>query len=135
MPSMKKTRSAAKRASSLKSKKRPSTIDEYLAATPEPQRTTLQKVRASIRAAVPREATETISYGIPAFRHKQVVVWFAAFAKHCSLFPTAAVIEQFRPDLKPFTISKGTIQFSIDKPLPATLIKKIVRARLAKIHS
>lgn len=130
---MPKTKSPSKHTTN--SKKRPSTVDEYLAATPEPQRSTLQKLRASIRAAVPRDAAEVISYGIPAFRYKQVVVWFAAFAKHCSLFPTAAVIQQFKSDLKPYTLSKGTIQFPIDKPLPAALIKKIVRARLAYIHS
>ena len=111
----------------------PKTIDAYLAHVPEPARSTLQKVRASIRAALPPAATETISYKIPAFRHGEVVIWFAAFAGHCSLFPTGRVIEQFKDDLKSYTISKGTIQFPTDKPLPATLIKKMVKARLAQI--
>ncbi|HKW24236.1 MAG TPA: DUF1801 domain-containing protein [Terriglobales bacterium] len=108
----------------------PKTIDEYLAGVPEPARSTLQKVRAAIRAAAPPEATETISYGIPAFRHNGVLVWFAAFAKHCSLFPTASVIEKFKDELKGCTISKGTIQFPTDKPLPAALIKKMMKARI-----
>jgi uncharacterized protein YdhG (YjbR/CyaY superfamily) len=118
------------------SPKRASTsIDEYLARVPEPARSTLNKVRAAIRSAVPPEATETISYGIPAFKHKQVLVWFAAFSKHCSLFPTASVIEAFKKELKGFTISKGTIQFPTDQPLPAALVKKLVKARIARIES
>ena len=87
-------------------------------------------MRAAIRAAVPAEATETISYRMPAFKHKRVLVWFAAFASHCSLFPTAAVIERFRDELEGFTTSKGTVQFPIGKPLPIALIKKLVKARV-----
>jgi uncharacterized protein YdhG (YjbR/CyaY superfamily) len=111
----------------------PKTIDAYLAAVPEPARSTLQNVRAAIRSALPPSATETISYKIPAFRHVEIILWFAAFAKHCSLFPTARVIEEFSVDLKPYTLSKGTIQFPTDKPLPSALIKKLVKARLAQI--
>ena len=111
----------------------PKTIDAYLARVPEPAHSTLQKVRAAIRSALPPSATETISYKIPAFRHGEVVIWFAAFAKHCSLFPTGRVIEMFKADLKPYTLSKGTIQFPTDKPLPASLIKRIVKARLTRI--
>jgi uncharacterized protein YdhG (YjbR/CyaY superfamily) len=111
----------------------PKNIDAYLAVVPEPARATLQKVRAAIRAALPSTATETISYKIPAFRHGEIIIWFAAFANHCSLFPTARIIEMFKNDLKPYTLSKGTIQFPINKPLPAALIKKMVKARLAQI--
>ena len=139
---MKKVKSG-KRSSAAKGKSAPKTapksppknIDEYLAGVPEPARSTLNTVRAVIRSAVPPEATETISYGIPAFRHEQVLVWFAAFSKHCSLFPTASVIEAFKKELKGFTISKGTIQFPTDKPLPAALVKNLVKARLAQIES
>jgi uncharacterized protein YdhG (YjbR/CyaY superfamily) len=95
----------------------------------------LNKIRAAIRSAAPREATETISYGIPAFKYNGVLVWFAAFSDHCSLFPTAAVIETFKNELKGFSISKGTIQFPTDKPLPAALVKKMVKARVAQIQS
>src|SRR5260370_18482830 len=109
--------------------------DEYLARVPEPARSTLNKVRAAIRSAVPPEATETISYGIPAFKHKQVLVWFAAFSKHCSLFPTSSVIEAFKKELTGFSTSKGTIQFPTDQPLPAALVKKLVKARIAQIES
>jgi uncharacterized protein YdhG (YjbR/CyaY superfamily) len=108
-------------------------VSEYLSQVPEPARSTLGRVRALIRSVVPREAEEVISYGIPAFKCKKVVVWYGAFSDHCSLFPTAAVIEKFKEDLKAYRISKGTIQFPVDQPLPATLVKAIVKARLAQI--
>jgi uncharacterized protein YdhG (YjbR/CyaY superfamily) len=113
----------------------PKTIDDYLAGVPEPAHSTMQKVRAAIRSSLPPSATETISYKIPAFRHGEVIIWFAAFANHCSLFPTARIIEMFKNELKPYTISKGTIQFPTGRPLPAALIKKMVKARLAQIQS
>jgi uncharacterized protein YdhG (YjbR/CyaY superfamily) len=72
---------------------------------------------------------------MPAFKHKEVLVWFAAFSDHCSLFPTAAVIEEFRNDLKGFSTSKGTIHFPTDKPLPTALVKKLVKARVAQVES
>jgi uncharacterized protein YdhG (YjbR/CyaY superfamily) len=84
---------------------------------------------------VPPEATETISYRIPAFRYKGVLVWFAAFSDHCSLFPTAAVIEAFKNELKAFFTSKGTIHFPTDKPLPTALVKRLVKARVAQNES
>jgi uncharacterized protein YdhG (YjbR/CyaY superfamily) len=105
-------------------------VNQYLAATPEPARAMLAKIRASIRSALPAEATEVISYKIPAFRLKNIVVWFAAFQDHCSLFPTAAVIEQFKAELATYKTSKGTVQFPLEKPLPLALIKKLVKARL-----
>jgi uncharacterized protein YdhG (YjbR/CyaY superfamily) len=118
-----------------KSTKKPTTIDEYLAGVPEPGRGTLQKIRAAIRSAAPAGSTEVISYGIPAYRHNGVIIWFAAFAKHCSLFPTPGVIKLFETELKGCTISKGTIQFPLDKPLPATLVKKMVKARVAQLEA
>jgi uncharacterized protein YdhG (YjbR/CyaY superfamily) len=113
----------------------PKNVDEYFARVPEPARSALRNMRAAIRSAVPPEATETISYRIPAFKHKGIVVWFAAFSDHCSLFPTAAVIESFKNELKDSSTSKGTIQFPIDKPLPIALIKKIVKARVAQMET
>lgn len=114
----------------MRAKAAPKSVDEYFAGVPEPARSSLTKMRAAIRSALPREATETISYSIPAFKLKKIVVWFAAFQKHCSLFPTAAVVEQFKDELEGYTISKGTVQFPIDKPLPVGLIKKLVKVRL-----
>jgi uncharacterized protein YdhG (YjbR/CyaY superfamily) len=138
IPGMKKTgmkRAGAKRVKSGgKGRVAAKSVEEYLDGVPEPGRSTLNKVRAAIRSAVPAEAIETISYGIPAFKHKKVLVWYAAFSNHCSLFPTGAVIEQFKDELKGFTISKGTIQFPTDKPMPATLVKKLVKARIAQVE-
>src|ERR1035438_2898317 len=99
-------------------------VEEYIAAAPEPARTTLNKIRETIRAAAPKESTEVISYGMPAFRYKEVLIWYAGFTDHCSLFPKASVIEQFRAELAKFSISKGTIRFPADKPPSAALIKK-----------
>lgn len=111
---------------------KPKTVDDYLALVPEPARSTLQRMRTAIRSAVPAETTEAISYGIPAFNYKGPLVWFAAFSNHCSFFPTASVIQAFKNDLKGCKTSKGTIQFPVDKPLPAALVKKMVKARLAE---
>lgn len=130
-----KKRKSGTRGSSAKSKGAAKSVDEYLAGVAEPARSTLKKIRAAIRAAAPRGATETISYGIPAFKHDGVLMWYAAFAKHCSLFPTASVIEAFKGELKDYSVTKGTIQFPIDKPLPAALIKKMVKTRLAQMES
>jgi uncharacterized protein YdhG (YjbR/CyaY superfamily) len=123
------------RSSAAKGKSAPKNVDEYLAGVPEPARSTLTKIRAAIRSAVPPGATEAISYGMPAFKHKGTLVWFAAFSKHCSLFPTASVIEAFQNELKGFSTSKGTIHFPTDKPLPTALVKKLVKARVAQIES
>lgn len=113
----------------------PKTVGEYLARIPQPARRTLAKIRAEIRSAAPPGATETISYGIPAFKYKRVLIWFAAFSNHCSLFPTASVIDAFKNDLKGYATSKGTIKFPTDKPLPSALVTKIVKARVKQIDS
>lgn len=121
--------------STAKGKAAPKNVAEYLARVPEPARSVLSKMRSAIRQAVPREATETISYQIPAFKHKGILVWFAAFSDHCSLFPTAALIKEFKKELKGFSTSKGTIHFPLNKPLPVALIKKIVKARVAQLEA
>ena len=131
---MKKAKSGKSR-STAKASVAPKDVDEYMASVPEPARTTLSKMRATIRSAVPAGATEVISYRMPAFRHNGVLVWFAAFSEHCSLFPTAAIIEKFKNELKPFSTSKGTIQFPTNKSLPTALIKKLVKARVAQNES
>ncbi len=110
----------------------PKSVDEYVAHIPENSRAAFGKLRTAIRSASPAEAIETISYGIPAIKHGRVLVWFGAFAKHCSLFPTNAVIEAFEDELAEYTVSKGTIQFPFDRPLPTALIKKMVKARVAQ---
>jgi uncharacterized protein YdhG (YjbR/CyaY superfamily) len=115
--------------------RRPSgkTIDEYLTNVPKEARSVFDKLRATVRSVVPKEAEEVISYGIPALRMKKVVVWYAAFANHVSLFPTAAIIAEFQNELKGYTTSKGTVQFPLGKPLPLALIKRIVRARVEEV--
>jgi uncharacterized protein YdhG (YjbR/CyaY superfamily) len=115
------------------------TVDKYLALVPEPARSTLNKSRDRVRSAVPTHTTEVISYQIPAFKidtptHQGMIVWYAAFANHCSLFPTASVIEKFKEELKGYRLSKGTIQFPVNQPLPAALLKKMVKARLSAIE-
>src|ERR1700746_2495650 len=119
------------RATAMKSGAAAKTVDEYLANTPEPARTTLKHIRAVIKSVVPKDTTEVISYRIPMFKYKGMLVGYAAFAKHCSLFPTGSgVIEKFAKDLKSYRTSRGTIQFPSDKPLPDALLKKIVKQRV-----
>jgi uncharacterized protein YdhG (YjbR/CyaY superfamily) len=130
-----KKRKSGNRPSATKATAARKNVDKYFAAAPEAARSSLNKMRATIRSAVPREAIETISYGIPAFKHKVVLVWYAAFSNHCSLFPAAAVIEAFKNELKGFSTSKGTIKFPFEKPLPIALIKKLVKARVKQIES
>jgi uncharacterized protein YdhG (YjbR/CyaY superfamily) len=115
-----------------KAPKVPETVDEYLNRVPEPARIALNKVRAVIRSVAPPDATEGISYGIPTFKYKGVLASFAAFSDHCSLFPGAGPTIEFKNELKNFRISKGTIRFALDKPLPAILLRKLVKARIAE---
>ena len=98
----------------------------------EPARSTLNKVRAVIRSVAPSETTEGISYGIPTFKYKGMLASFAAFSDHCSLFPGAGPTVEFKNELKSFKTSKGTIRFALNKPLPATLLRKMVKARIAE---
>jgi uncharacterized protein YdhG (YjbR/CyaY superfamily) len=109
----------------------PKSIDAYLAATPQPHRATLEKLRRDILAAAPF-LDEVISYGMPTFKHGAGygIVAFAAFKNHCSLFPMSKAVGQ---DLGGAWLSgASTLQFEPDMPLPAALVKKIVKARLAE---
>ena len=117
--------------SSAKGNAAPKTVDEYLAGVPEPARTTLSKIRAVIRSIAPAEATEVISYRIPMFKYKGMLMGFAAFSNHCSLFPgSLSAMQAFKDELRDFDTSKGTIRFPVDKPPPAALVKKLVKARI-----
>jgi uncharacterized protein YdhG (YjbR/CyaY superfamily) len=108
------------------------TVGEYLEALPPKQRRVLRKVRAAIRSAAP-EAEEKISYRIPMYTHHGHLVGFAAFKNHLSLFVTNSdVPERFAKELEPFRVNHTTIQFTVDKPLPVALVKRIVKARLAE---
>jgi uncharacterized protein YdhG (YjbR/CyaY superfamily) len=109
-----------------------STIDEYLAALPDDQRTALEKLRKTIRATAPK-AEECISYGLPAFRQNGLLVAFGAAANHCAFYPmSSSTVEAFQNELKDYETSKGTIRFQPAKPLPATLVRKLVQARIAE---
>lgn len=111
-------------------------VDAHLAATPEPQRSTLMKMRAAIRAALP-DAEEGIAWRMPTFRYKGIgLVCYEGFKKHCSFFPMSnAVMKDFAAELAKYETDKGTIRFPVDKPLPATLVKKMVRARAAEVDA
>src|SRR5271165_3493493 len=129
---MKKTNSS-ERGPAAKGNAAPQTVDEYLAGVPEPARSTLSRVRAAIRAAAPPEATEVISYRIPMFKYKGMLMGFAAFSNHCSLFPgSLSAMRELKNELKDFQTSKGTIRFPVDKPPSAALVKKLVKARIAE---
>jgi uncharacterized protein YdhG (YjbR/CyaY superfamily) len=109
----------------------PTSVEDYMAALPEGPRAALEELRKTIKAAAP-EATETISYQMPAFKdHGRFLVSFAAFKDHCSLFPASyAVMEAYGEELKPYFSGKGTLRFTTDKPIPTALVKKIVKTRL-----
>jgi uncharacterized protein YdhG (YjbR/CyaY superfamily) len=107
------------------------TVDEYLATIPAEKRAALQWLRRRIRDAAPG-AEECISYGIPAFRlDGKLLVHFGAAARHCAFYP-GSVIESFKDELAGYDMSKGTIRFQPDNPPPAALVKKLVRAQIAR---
>ncbi len=109
------------------------TVEAYLKSVPEPAHTALQKLRETIRAAAP-DAIEVISYQMPGFRQDgRGLVTYAAFKKHMSFFPMShTVVAAHAAALAPYLASKGTVQFTVEKPLPAALVKMIVKARLAE---
>ena len=109
-------------------------IDEYHALQPAEFLGILEDLRLAIKQAAP-EATETISYGMPAFKLKKDLVYYALNKKHIGFYPTPNPIEYFKKELEPYKTSKGAIQFPIDKPLPLTLIKKIVQFRVDEVKN
>ena len=114
--------------------KKPRTIDEYLAGQSPENRTALQKVRRAVHAAVPK-AEECISYGMPAFRlNGKLIAGFQGAANHCSFHPmSGTTVGTLKADLVGYETSKGTIRFSARAGLPATLIRKLVKARIAEV--
>lgn len=105
-------------------------IDEYLTLQPEKIRETLENLRQIIRETAP-EAEEMISYGIPAYKYHGMLVFFAGYKKHCSLFAgNGALTEQMKDQLKEHKTSKGTIQLTVEKPLPDELVRYIVKFRM-----
>jgi uncharacterized protein YdhG (YjbR/CyaY superfamily) len=106
-------------------------IDDYIATKPFEKRAVLEKMRSAIQRAAPK-AAEVISYGMPAFKQEGILVYFAAFKNHYGLYPTSSPIIVFKKDLMPYKVSKGAIQFPIDKPIPIRLIQAIVKFRVAQ---
>lgn len=108
------------------------TIDDYLAAVPEDVRASLEKLRKTIKAAAPK-ATEVISYQIPAYKHHGLLVGFAASKDHCTFhIMSTEVTRAHSADLKDYKIGKASIRFVANKPLPAALVTKLVKARIAE---
>ena len=114
--------------------KAPTTIDEYLATVSDKHRVALEKLRQTIRSAAPK-AEECISYQIPTFKQNGMLVSFGAWEKHCAFYPGARPIELHKDELKNFEISKGTIRFQHDKPIPQALVRKMVKERIAQNES
>jgi uncharacterized protein YdhG (YjbR/CyaY superfamily) len=111
---------------------KPKTIDEYLAALSDDKRAALEKLRKTIRAAAPK-AEECVSYQIPAYRQNGMLVGFGATAKHCAFYlMSSSTVEAHKDELKDYDTSKGTIRFQADNPLPAALVRKLVKARIAE---
>lgn len=110
------------------------TVDEYLAAAPEPQRSTLTRLRSDLRALLP-EATETISYGMPAFKQGgKAIAGYAYFKAHCSYFPhSGTVLPAIGDDLAGYEWTKGTLKFPVDQPLPVPLLRSLVATRLDQL--
>jgi len=111
---------------------KPKTIDEYLKPLDNEKRAALRKLRRAIRAAAPK-AVPVISYGIPAFRlDGRLLVAFGAASNHCAFYPGALPVRVLRAELKTYDTSKGTIRFKPDDPLPARLVRRLVKARIAE---
>ena len=116
----------------MSGKTRITTVDEYLATVSDDKRAALEKLRKTIRAAAP-DAEECISYQLPAFRLNGMLVAFGATANHCAFYPmSASAVAAHKDDLKDYDTSKGTIRFQPDHPLPAALVRKLVKARIAE---
>jgi uncharacterized protein YdhG (YjbR/CyaY superfamily) len=108
---------------------RPKTVSEYIAAAPKEARPKLRELRKYIRAAAPG-AVENIKWGAPSYSYKRILVIFAAFKHHVSFFPTPSAVRAFKSQLTKYKTSSATIQFPLDKPLPASLIRKITAFRV-----
>ena len=107
------------------------TVDEYISTFPPKTKKALKEIRSGIQQAAPN-AEEAISYNIPAFKLHGMLVWYAGYKEHIGLYPRVNVIQVFKKELTDYKLSKGTIQFPLDQPLPVDLITRIVKYRIAE---
>lgn len=110
---------------------KPSNTDEYIATFPEKTKVMMEQLRNTIKKAAPK-AEEVISYGMPAYKQNGMLVYFAAFRNHIGFYPTASGIKEFKNELFMYKGAKGSVQFPLDKPLPLSVVKKIVKFRVAE---
>jgi uncharacterized protein YdhG (YjbR/CyaY superfamily) len=110
---------------------KPINVDAYINSFPKETQQLLETLRATIKKAAP-DAEEVISYSMPAYKQKGIVVYFAGRKNHIGLYPMASGIENFKEEITAYKTSRGTIQFQLDKPLPAKLITKIVKFRVSE---
>lgn len=108
---------------------KPATIDEYISGFPPETQEIMEQLRAAIKAAAP-QAEEVISYAMPGYKLNGMLVWFGAHANHIGFYPRGSGIETFEKELAGYKVSKGTVQFPLNKPLPIGLIKKMVKFRV-----
>ena len=113
---------------------KPASVSEYISAAPKQARARLREMRALIAAAAPG-ATQALKWGMPSFSYQRILVTFAGFREHISLFPTPAAIRAFRQDLAKYQTSSATIQFPLDRPLPKALIRRIVAFRVKQARA
>jgi uncharacterized protein YdhG (YjbR/CyaY superfamily) len=118
----------------MTSGKRPTTVNEYIAAAPQEARARLRQLRALVAAAAPG-ATQSLKWGMPAFSQGRILVTFAAFKKHIGFFPTPSAVRAFRKDLAGFRTSAATIQLPYDKPMPRALITRITKFRVRELKA
>ena len=110
-------------------------VRAYIAALPPAARRTIKRLQATLRAAAPRNAEDAISYRIPALRVEgRILLWYAAFTEHCSVFPISAALRR-AATARGFETSKGTLRLPLDRPLPVGLLKQFVRERVAAVRT
>jgi uncharacterized protein YdhG (YjbR/CyaY superfamily) len=109
-------------------------VDQYISTFPKDTQKQLTKIRKAIKAIVPKDTEEKISYGIPTFKLKKNLVHYAAYKNHIGFYPGAQAVIEFMEEVKRYNWTKGTIQFPIDKPMPIELILKITKYRIQKVN-
>lgn len=123
----------AKKATGASSKSDAERIESYLTGTAEPARTMLEEIREIVRANIPAEATEAFGYGMPGFRYKGRLLFYGAFKNHCGFYPgSPPMMKALADDFHGYKTTRGAVQFPLDKPVPAELVKKILRLRVAE---